>query len=79
MKSKPKPSVKVLTPLKAIRTKCLDCCCGQKREVQLCPCTDCSLYPYRLGRNPNVGKQMSYDQRMLLVARFKKTPTPLLG
>lgn len=43
-----------MTPLKAIRAKCLDCCCGQYKEVELCPCKDCSLYPYRFGRNPNI-------------------------
>ena len=42
-----------MTPLKAIRQKCLDCMCGQTYEVKLCPCTDCSLYPFRLGKNPH--------------------------
>ena len=42
-----------MTPLKAIRAKCLDCCCGQAYEVKLCPCSDCSLYPFRFGNNPN--------------------------
>ena len=44
---------KTLTPLKAIRAKCLDCCCGQYSEVKLCPVKDCPLYPYRDGHNPN--------------------------
>jgi hypothetical protein len=43
----------ILTPTKAIRAKCLDCCCGQANEVKLCPIPDCSLYPYRLGHNPS--------------------------
>lgn len=43
----------ILTPVRAIRAKCLDCMCGQVNEVRLCPCTDCSLYPYRMGHNPN--------------------------
>ena len=43
----------ILTPMKAIRAKCLDCMCGQVNEVRLCPSTDCSLYPYRMGHNPN--------------------------
>lgn len=56
-----------MTPLKAIRSKCLDCTCGQSREVRLCSCTDCSLYPFRLGKNParagvgnisNLGKKL---------------------
>lgn len=41
-----------MTPLKAIRAKCLDCCCGQANEVRLCACTDCTLFPYRMGKNP---------------------------
>lgn len=43
----------ILTPLKAIRKKCLDCFCFQPKEVRLCPDIECSLYPYRFGKNPN--------------------------
>lgn len=43
----------ILTPIKAIRSHCLDCMCGQATEVRLCPITDCSLYPYRMGHNPS--------------------------
>lgn len=39
-----------LTRGKAIRAKCLDCSCGDAKEVRLCPIKDCPLYPYRLGR-----------------------------
>ncbi len=39
--------------LKAIRAKCLDCCCGQAAEVRLCFLPDCSLYPYRFGKLPD--------------------------
>lgn len=42
----------VLTPLKAIRAKCLDCMCGNAAEVRRCPCEDCSLFPYRMGHRP---------------------------
>lgn len=45
--------MKYLSPLKAIRQKCLDCSNFQPSEVKLCPCEDCVLYPFRLGRNPN--------------------------
>ena len=41
-----------LTPLRAIRLKCLDCCAGQRKEVRLCPAKDCPLWPFRMGRNP---------------------------
>lgn len=41
-----------MTPMKAIRAKCLDCSCGSAQEVRLCPVKDCPLYPYRFGKNP---------------------------
>lgn len=42
----------VLTPIKAIRAKCIDCCCGDKKEVRECSITECSIWPYRLGKRP---------------------------
>ena len=44
----------MLTPIKAIRARCLDCCCGSAKEVELCHIPDCSLYPYRFGKNPKL-------------------------
>lgn len=45
--------MEILTPVKAIRAKCIDCCGGSSFEVKECPIKDCSLYHYRLGKNPN--------------------------
>lgn len=42
-----------MTPMKAIRAKCMDCCCGQTQEVRLCQAQDRPLYPFRFGKNPN--------------------------
>ena len=42
-----------MTPVKAIRVKCLDCCCNSANEVKACELTTCSLHPFRLGKNPN--------------------------
>ena len=57
--------MKHITPVKAIRTKCLDCTAGQYKEIKECPCPDCPLYPFRLGKNPNRkgigGKQVSLE------------------
>ena len=41
-----------LTPIKAIRAKCLDCSNGQFKEIRLCPVKTCALYGYRLGHRP---------------------------
>ena len=39
-----------LSPTKAIRAKCLDCCCWQEAEVRLCTIKTCSLWRYRMGK-----------------------------
>lgn len=44
---------KGITPLRAIRRKCLyDCCCGQRSEVRNCVIPECDLFPFRFGKNP---------------------------
>jgi hypothetical protein len=43
-----------ITPLQAIRKKCLDCSVFSPKEVRLCPSTDCSIYPFRFGSNPHL-------------------------
>ena len=61
-----------MTPIKAIRAKCLDCCCGSQTEVKLCTCTDCSLYPFRLGHNPNIKREYTEEQRRAAAERLAK-------
>lgn len=41
--------MKYKTPLKAIRAKCIDCCCGSRKEVEACELSKCPLYEFRLG------------------------------
>lgn len=43
---------KNLTPLKAIRARCLDCSGFHPKEVRNCGHVDCPLYLYRFGKNP---------------------------
>ena len=67
---------KILTPLKSIRAKCLECSNGSFAEVRLCPIVDCNLYAFRLGRNPNIKKrELSPEQRKALAERLQKKPT----
>ena len=51
----------ILTPVKAIRAKCLDCCCGHPSEVRICTASKCPLYPYRMGTRPKVGGDILED------------------
>lgn len=44
--------IKKITPMKAIRRKCLECSNGSSNEVRLCPCTECPLFEYRFGHRP---------------------------
>ena len=41
-----------LTPIKAIRAKCLDCTGNQMKEVRHCTCFTCPLWGYRMGVRP---------------------------
>lgn len=60
----------IRTQMKAIRAKCLDCTCGEPKEVDLCPVEDCPLWDYRMGKTPkNVVKVNKVD---LTATRQKK-------
>lgn len=39
-----------ITRAKAIRLKCIDCCCGNTAEVRKCPAEHCPLWRYRMGK-----------------------------
>lgn len=52
-----------MKPLQAIKAKCLDCSGNQANEVKLCPVTECPLYLFRFGKNPNMeNRQLSKAQ-----------------
>lgn len=58
--------MKNLTPMRAIRQKCLDCCCFQPKEVTLCTVTNCPLYAFRTGHRPkgdNYTNTESYNEK----------------
>lgn len=42
----------MLTPIKAIRAKCMDCSNNQRKEIRECPIKNCPLYPFRMGKRP---------------------------
>ena len=62
-----------MTPMKAIRAKCLDCCCGSSNEVRLCTAESCALHPFRLGKNPYRAKrELTEEQKATLAERLHK-------
>lgn len=48
---------KLLTPIKTIRKKCLDCCCGSTKAIKYCTCYSCRLWPYRFGLMPRTAQK----------------------
>ena len=42
----------IKTPLRAIRANCIECSCGSKINVRLCPSKTCPLWGYRMGHRP---------------------------
>lgn len=51
--------MKKITPIRAIRLKCIDCMAGSAREVKLCPSDDCPLFGYRFGKRPETIKRQN--------------------
>jgi hypothetical protein len=42
--------------LRVIKIYCLECCGNDIKEINNCIVNKCSLYPFRLGKDPNPGK-----------------------
>ncbi|WP_321404536.1 hypothetical protein [Maridesulfovibrio sp.] len=57
--------MKKLTPLKAIRAKCVDCCGDNRKEVAACPVENCPLWIFRAGKRP----KEDYDKSPLKTIR----------
>ena len=43
---------RAMSPLKALRLRCIDCSAGSSLEVRLCKAVSCPSWPFRLGRSP---------------------------
>jgi hypothetical protein len=60
-----------MTPIRAIRAFCLDCCGGSSREVTRCSSPKCPLFEYREGHNPAIQREYTDEQRAILSERMK--------
>lgn len=58
------------TPVQAIREYCLSCCLESSLEVKLCVSESCPLYPFRFGKNPNMTRTVSDEERESLLKRL---------
>lgn len=41
-----------LSPIAALRARCLDCCGGSAQEVRYCTARKCPSWPFRMGQSP---------------------------
>lgn len=65
-----------MTPMKAIRAKCIDCCGGNIYEPRLCTAKNCPLHPYRLGKRPKTKNGTADDSSALeCVATYAENGT----
>jgi hypothetical protein len=54
---------KPMSPLKALRLRCIDCCADQPSEVRLCTAVACPSWPFRMGANPWSKERSEAQQR----------------
>ena len=41
-----------ISPLRALRLRCIDCSGNSANEVRLCTAVQCPAWPFRMGKNP---------------------------
>ena len=71
-----------VSPLQALRERCIDCCTGSKTEVAKCVAVTCPSWPFRTGHNPwRTGRPMTPEQRNAAASHLKhgRTTVPREG
>lgn len=69
MSKRPKPNelrdlgLSRMSPLKALRLHCIDCCSGSMHEVKICAFKTCPAWPFRLGTNPWLERRKLTDEQ----------------
>ncbi len=58
-----------VSPLRALRLKCLDCCNDSAQEVRLCTAVTCPSWPFRMGKSP-WRVPLDQEERAALLARL---------
>lgn len=62
----------ITSPIKAIRAKCLECSNYSSPEVRECTITECALYPFRLGKNPYLKRNLTEEQKQKQLENLAK-------
>ena len=65
-------------PVKVIREKCIDCCCGSVYKVAKCTAEKCPLHPWRMGKNPyRKARTLTDEQKAAMRERLNGPKTAL--
>ena len=71
-----------MSPMQAIRAKCLDCCAGSADEVKKCSAMTCPSWPFRTGKNPwraPISEEVREARRERALKTFGKSSDPVNG
>ena len=70
-----------MSPLAALRLRCLDCCAGSPDEVRKCVAMACPSWPFRTGKNPwhEVSEAQREAGRRLAARMHQKSADPRQG
>ena len=52
------------SPLKNMRKKCLQCCCGSTKAIKYCTDIECPLWKFRFGFTPKTAIK-KYGEKLL--------------
>ena len=58
-----------MSPLKALRLRCIDCCAGSAYQVRRCTAVTCPSWPFRMGNSPWREKKVLSDEERAAVSQ----------
>jgi hypothetical protein len=59
-----------------INQNCFECSGFSRKEVRFCTITDCKVYPYRLGKDPNPSKGRGFAKPSVYTASYEQDNDP---
>lgn len=59
------------SPVKAIREFCRECTGGDLEWIRNCPSDSCSLYPFRMGKDPRKKRNLTDEQKKVFADRLR--------
>ena len=65
-----------MTPMQAIKAKCIECCCGDKKEARMCAITRCPIWQFleerRKQKETKAKRILTAEEKAALSERLRK-------